>query len=87
MADRYEASVVREKDGKSYWTKLGVMFPSKNGDAFTLYLDALPMPGPDGQAKIILSPPKPKDNQQQGRSGSYRGPGGDDVIPFSPEWR
>lgn len=89
MADRYEANVVREKDGKSYWTKLGIMFPSKNGDGFTLYLDALPLAGADGQAKIVLTAPKPKDGGGNTGGGYSRqatqAPAFDSEIPFAPQ--
>ena len=34
MADRYELKTPRKgKDGKVYWTKVGVAFPQKNGVA------------------------------------------------------
>ena len=44
MAERLDAMVVREKDGKSYWTKVGAAFPSRNG-GWLVRLDALPVNG------------------------------------------
>ena len=89
MADLYEASVVREKDGKSYWTRLGTMFPSKTGEGFTLVLNALPLAGTDGQARIILTVPKPKEDKPQGgySGGGRRSDPDDERIPFTAEYR
>jgi hypothetical protein len=53
MTDRYDALTVRESNGKSYFTKLGAMFPNKSGDGFTLVLDAVPA-SVDGQYRILL---------------------------------
>jgi hypothetical protein len=61
MADRYDVMVATEKEvrgeKKTYWTKVGVMFPAKEGkDGFAIYLDALPLTG-----KLHALPPKPRD--------------------------
>lgn len=47
---RLDALVVREKDGKKFWTRVGVAFPCK-GDGWTVHLDANPIDG-----KIVLMP-------------------------------
>lgn len=54
----FEAFAVREgtKGKKSRFTKIGAMWPTKTGNGFTMDLHALPIDG-----KIILMPPKPKD--------------------------
>lgn len=65
MAERYDALTVRESNGKSYFTKLGAMFPNRNGDGFTLVMDGMPA-SVDGQYRILLMVPKPRDNQQGG---------------------
>lgn len=87
MIDRFDASVVREKDGKSYWTKIGSMWPNK-GSGFTIVLDALPLANAEGQARIILTVPKPKDNDRSsgGNTGGGRksDPDSED-IPFRPQ--
>ena len=31
MSERLDALSVREKDGKSYWNRIGVAFPAKEG--------------------------------------------------------
>ena len=45
MSNRLDAMVVREgKDGKSFWTRIGVAFQSRNG-GWTVRLDATPLDG------------------------------------------
>ena len=80
MTERLEAFTVRkdEQSGKSYWTKLGVAFPTKNG-GWSIKLDAMPVNG-----EIMLMPPKAKDDM---RDGGPRGSGQanydkSDNIPF-----
>ena len=60
MTERLDALSVREKDGKSYWNRIGVAFPAKEGPGWTIFLDAMPAPT-DGQFKIMLRPPRDKD--------------------------
>lgn len=66
MADRYDLLTVREyeRNGetKTSFTRVGVMFPSKNGDGFNIQLDALPVDG-----KLIARPPQQRGEQQQRR--------------------
>ncbi len=53
MADRYELKTARTgTDGKTYWTKIGTMFPMKEKDGFNLIFDALPTPGIDDRGQI-----------------------------------
>ena len=76
--NRLDALHPREKDGKTYWTKLGVAWPSKTTEGeFTVKLEAIPAPGPDGLYTIVCKIPKPRD-------GAKTSPGGelDDNIPF-----
>lgn len=58
MKTRLDALTVRESNGKSYWTRIGVCF--LDGDNAQVLLDAMPAPT-DGQYKIILRPPMPKE--------------------------
>lgn len=104
MAERLDAVVAREysdRDGnkKTAFTRIGVAFATKNG-GWSLSLEALPLPtmGERGlETRILLMPPKPKDEQkpakreqtyaeQSGGASSYGGPL-DDEIPFAPEFR
>jgi hypothetical protein len=69
MAERLDALSVRESNGKSYWTKIGVAFPTKDGSGWNVLLDAIPAPT-DGQFKISLMVPKQRDG------GGSNGPRG-----------
>lgn len=95
MNKRYEVAAPREyndRDGnkKTSWTNLGMAF-EKDGK-ISILLNALPMPGPDGQAKLVLMEPRPRDdNRSQSGGQSYQskpagngGFGGDlqDDVPF-----
>lgn len=71
MTKRYEVTCPREytdRDGnkKTSWTNLGVAF-EKDGK-ISILLNALPMPGPDGQAKLILMEPRERDNNGGGQN-------------------
>ena len=60
--ERLDALVARKgNEGKTFWTKIGVAFPSKTGNGYTLYLDALPLPNEGGKCAVSLFPPKPKE--------------------------
>lgn len=95
MANRLDALTAREytdRDGnkKTSWTRIGAAFETQNG--WSIVLDALPVPsiGERGlETKILLMPPKPKDDKPaQQRGNDYasqsggRGPGPDDEIEF-----
>jgi hypothetical protein len=41
--------------------RLGAAFPHQSGDGYNIVLQALPIPDRDGQCKIVLRPPKEKD--------------------------
>jgi hypothetical protein len=67
MTERLDALTVRESNGKSYFTKVGAAFPNKDGKGYTVLLDAVPA-SVDGQYKIMLREPLPKDGQRGGQS-------------------
>lgn len=75
-AERLDALSARESNGKTYWTKVGVAFASKDGKGWNVLLDAMPAPV-DGQFKITLKPPMPKNNAPAFEQG-----GADDETPF-----
>lgn len=87
MSQRYEAVAVREYEQngekKSAFTNIGVAFPMRDRDGYTLRLHCLPAPA-DGEYTILLFPPKPKDSQPskppQRRDDHAREM--DDEIPF-----
>jgi hypothetical protein len=87
--ERLDALAVRESNGKSYFTKIGAAFPNKDGKGYSILLDAIPAPA-DGQFKIMLREPLPKDGaqrDQQHRANLGNGPKAsgyadlDDEIP------
>lgn len=79
MAERYDALTVRESNDKSYFTKIGAAFPNKDGKGFTVLLDAMPA-SVDGQFKIMLREPLPKDDSRP-RPTDQRGTGGRSSTP------
>lgn len=99
MTQRYDAVAVRRyTDGqgneKTAYTTVGVAFPMRERDGFTVRLNAIPAPT-EGEYVILLMPPKARDDQRQASSQSGipgRGAGSlsrdlDDDIPFAPEFR
>lgn len=93
MSERYDALAVRRyKDGngndKTAYTNIGVAFPLRDKDGYSLRLHAIPAPQ-DGEYSILLVPPKPKDDsRQQNRTSTRQQPDRnmsremDDDIPF-----
>jgi hypothetical protein len=95
MTDRYDAVAVREYDvngeTRSSFTNIGVAFALKERDGYSLKLHCLPAPV-DGEYKILLFPPKPKEDREpprQERRQNYAQQSGgrsqrdlDDDIPF-----
>jgi len=89
---RYEVKTSRVgKDGKTYWTRVGVMFPLGNGkDGFSIVFEALQIPklGQDGQLRVeaVCLPPLERDGDRPARSAaapaSRQRDGLDDDIPF-----
>lgn len=64
------------KERTSY-TRIGVAWPMKSGDGYTVRLEAVPAPY-DGEFVILLMPPK--DNQERQQDTAYHGD--DTSIPF-----
>lgn len=82
--ERLDALTVRESNGKSYFTKVGAAFPNKDGKGFTVLLDAMPASN-EGQFKIMLREPLPKDGQRQQtqqRNDYADDDLGSDAVPF-----
>lgn len=75
MSNRLDALTVRETDGKSYWTRIGVAFPGRDGTSYMVKLDAMPASN-DGQYIIHLR--EPRDNSNQGSGQSRRPSRGDE---------
>ena len=72
MVDRYELKTARTgRDGKTYWTRIGIMFPMKEKEGFNLILEALPIPSlsQTGALEVRISawPPYEKDANGQAK--------------------
>lgn len=79
MSDRYEAVAVRryeDRDGneKTAFTNIGVAWPMKERDGYSLRLHAMPAPE-NGEYVILLMPPKPKEDQQNRQQSDNRSGG------------
>jgi hypothetical protein len=96
-ATRYDALIAREYESngekKVAFTKIGVAFPMKEKDGFNIHLEAIPAPQ-DGVYRIMLMPPKPRDDARETPSRAPAGGAGrmaadvdDGEIPFIAEWR
>lgn len=83
MTERLDALTVRESNGKSYFTRIGVAFPSKNGNGYSVLLDAVPA-STDGQYKILLMEPKPREDapRQQAQQPTRASADLDDEVPY-----
>jgi hypothetical protein len=51
------------KNGKTYWLKLGAAFPREKG-GFSLVFDALPLPDKEGRVSLLMVEPSDKDGQK-----------------------
>ena len=71
MTTRLDALSVRETEERSYFTKIGAAFENKDGKGWTVLLDAMPASN-DGQFKIMLREPLPKDNDRARSAGNDR---------------
>lgn len=88
MTTRYDICTGRKDNtGKTRWTKIGAMFPAREGDGFTIKLDALPIPNEKGEVWISAFVPRERDDQGHKPASAGRGYAAkddplDDDIPF-----
>jgi hypothetical protein len=85
MTSRYDILSGRtDKDGKKRWTKIGSMWPSKQGEGFSIKLEALPLPNAEGEVWISAFVPRENDGGAPARVPANRGTpiALDDDIPF-----
>lgn len=75
---RYDLLTARESNGKTYFNKIGVMFPNKNGDGFNIMLEALPLPGPDG-CRLIAKVPQDRTGDRPAPRQNTRRPEPEDM--------
>ena len=83
MADRWDLMTMRKgRDGKTYYTKVGVMFARDKG-GFSLSFEALPIGArEDGTIGVMAFPPRDRDDRPPAAERTTRGGGLDDDIPF-----
>lgn len=51
-------TVIKREGQDDFWLPIGAAFPHQSGGGFNVILQALPIPGADGQCKIVLRPPR-----------------------------
>ena len=61
-------TIVKREGQDDFWLAIGAAFPHQSGDGFNVILQALPIPGGDGQCKIVLRPPRDDAQRPQERS-------------------
>lgn len=67
----------RDGNEKTSYTRIGVAWPFRDKEGYTVRLEAVPAPQ-DGEFVILLMPPK--DNQERQQDNAYHGD--DNAIPF-----
>lgn len=85
MTSHYTINIAQERDGKTYWTRIGTMFPMKGKDGFSMTFSALPIPQlRDGQIEVraVAFPPKDDNGPVMDRAPAGRRDNLDDEIPF-----
>jgi hypothetical protein len=70
MANRYDLVTARPgREGKTYWTKIGAAFPSREGDSFSLVFEALPIPALNREGalevRVMMRVPFERDGDRQ----------------------
>lgn len=92
MVDRMDLLATRpyQKDGetRTAFTKIGVAFATKNG-GWSLSFEALPLPSLNDkggiETRVLMMPPKPRDEANAHSPGGPSGASHDDDIPFGPD--
>ena len=86
--ERYDLLTTRKVGDKTYWTKIGVMFPNKDGNGFRLSFEALPIPtiyNDKLEVTVMAFPPKGDAGSSAKRTPPATPGALDDDVPFSPE--
>jgi|TARA_R110000744_G_scaffold136437_2_gene246341 hypothetical protein len=92
MTERFELKTARtDANGKTWWTKIGVMFPFKSGKGFNLIFEAMPIPtlNEQGQLEVRVMGMEPYQDDGTGAKPNNAPPSRstepaklDDEIPF-----
>lgn len=56
--------------GRKFWTRLGGVWPHKNGEGFTIFVNVLPV---DFDGRIVMLPPREEDEAGQGAGDAPNG--------------
>jgi len=63
---RYDIITARPgKDGKTFWHRVGTMFPAREGNGFAIKLDSLPLPNDKGEVWLKAAEPRQNDSGSQ----------------------
>ena len=87
MTDRMDVVAPRQgKDGKTYYSRLGIAFATKNG-GWSISLEALPLPSLNDrgvlETRLLLMPPRDDARPAAAPTSARRAPVEDgDDIPF-----
>jgi len=65
--------------GRKFWTRLGGVWPHKNGEGMTVFVNVLPI---DFDGRIVLMPPKDQDDDGQAEPADTGEAAADEEIPF-----
>lgn len=63
---RFEVFTIRERANqeKGFWVKIGAAFENKDG-SLSVNLDALPLTDKNGECRLQIRAPRPRDEQSQ----------------------
>jgi hypothetical protein len=68
------------QDGKKRYHKIGVMFPNRDGNGFSIKLDSLPLTNEKGELWLSAYEPRPKDSAPKSQGGQIIDL--NDEVPF-----
>lgn len=87
MSNRYDVmSPRKDREGKTRWTRVGVMFPAKSGNGFAIKFEALPLPDEKGEVWVQAMEPKERDADEDRPAAKQQGrpPASYNPIPQKP---
>lgn len=84
MTTRFDICSGRpKKDGGTYWIRVGSMMKDREGDGYSIKLDALPLPNEKGEVWVKAFVPREQQDQRKPARQAGAGERGlDDRIPF-----
>lgn len=84
MTTRFDICSGRpKKDGGTYWIRVGSMMKDREGDGYSIKLDAIPLPNEKGEVWIKAFVPREQQDQRKPARQAGAGERGlDDRIPF-----